>query len=84
MEAENTRLAKEVEARLRVERRLKDIAYEGELLVHARQVKQSRREGELNADFMTDSDKMYNSHLVHAIVEHRRTGKIMNVTTPLG
>jgi hypothetical protein len=83
-EAENTRAAKAVEARLRLERRLKDIAHQGELLVHARQVKQSRREGALNADFMTDSDKMYNSHLVHAIVEHRRTGTLLRGTTPLG
>lgn len=85
IDAENIRVAKELEQRLRAEQRRKAIAYQGELATHARLVKQSQLEGALNENFMSASDKSYNSNLVRAVIEQQRTGRLLSdVYAPLG
>jgi hypothetical protein len=85
VDAENNRIANEVEARLRAEQRAKAIAHQGELAVHTRLVKQSQMEGALNENYMSAGDKMHNANLVRAVIEHRRTGRLVSdLHAPLG
>jgi len=84
MAAANLRMSKQVESRLREEARRQAIAHQGELAVHARLVRQSQLEGALNENFMSASDKMYNSNLVRAVLDFQTSGKLSDVHTPLG
>ncbi|KAJ1633646.1 hypothetical protein T492DRAFT_866451, partial [Pavlovales sp. CCMP2436] len=82
--AENQRVASEVEARLRAERKRMAIVHQGELAMATRRLRESQLEGALNENFMSDKDQSYNANLVHAVRELQNTGKLLHVTTPLG
>lgn len=83
-DAANLRAAKEVESRLRAEARRRAVAHQGELVTHARLVKESQMAGMLNENYMNEADKLYNANLVRAVLQYESTGKLTpNLTVPM-